>query len=45
MVAVVMLVILRVTIGWHFLYEGVWKIANPDKFSATALIVCWGATS
>jgi len=33
-----MLVILRVTIGWHFLYEGVWKIANADKFSATALM-------
>jgi uncharacterized membrane protein YphA (DoxX/SURF4 family) len=32
--AVVMLVILRVAIGWHFLYEGVWKIANADKFSA-----------
>lgn len=30
--AVVMLVIMRVTIGWHFLYEGVWKITNP--FSA-----------
>ncbi len=32
--AVVLLVLLRVTIGWHFLYEGVWKIANADKFSA-----------
>ncbi len=32
LLAVVMLVILRVTIGWHFLYEGVWKITNP--FSA-----------
>lgn len=29
-----MLVILRVTIGWHFLYEGVWKITNASKFSA-----------
>jgi len=38
MVAVVMLVILRVTIGWHFLYEGVWKIANADKFSAMQLM-------
>lgn len=38
MVAVVMLVLLRVTIGWHFLYEGVWKIANADKFSATTLM-------
>lgn len=34
MVAAVMLVILRVTIGWHFLYEGVWKIENADEFSA-----------
>jgi uncharacterized membrane protein YphA (DoxX/SURF4 family) len=34
MAAVVMLVALRVTIGWHFLYEGVWKITNADKFSA-----------
>jgi len=39
MVAVVMLVILRVTIGWHFLYEGVWKIVNQDKFSATDLML------
>jgi len=29
-----MLVALRLTIGWHFLYEGVWKIANSDEFSA-----------
>ncbi|ASV74261.1 hypothetical protein THTE_1659 [Thermogutta terrifontis] len=29
-----LLVLLRITIGWHFLYEGVWKIANRDKFSA-----------
>ena len=29
-----MLVILRVTIGWHFLYEGVWKIVHADLFSA-----------
>jgi len=26
--------LLRITIGWHFLYEGVWKIANRDTFSA-----------
>jgi thiosulfate dehydrogenase [quinone] large subunit len=24
------LVILRVTIGWHFLYEGITKLLNPD---------------
>lgn len=29
-----MLVALRVTIGWHFLYEGVWKITHADEFSA-----------
>ena len=29
-----LLVALRVTIGWHFLYEGVWKIENADEFSA-----------
>ena len=29
-----MLVLLRVSIGWHFLYEGVWKINHADKFSA-----------
>ncbi len=33
-----MLVALRVTIGWHFFYEGVWKIANADKFSATPFL-------
>lgn len=37
-VAVVMLVALRVTIGWHFFYEGVWKIAHADKFSATPFL-------
>lgn len=25
---------LRLTIGWHFLYEGVWKIDNSNQFSA-----------
>ncbi|MDO5113202.1 MAG: hypothetical protein Q4E67_02395 [Planctomycetia bacterium] len=28
------LVVLRLSIGWHFLYEGAWKIDNADKFSA-----------
>ncbi len=36
--AVVMLVVLRVTIGWHFLYEGVWKIRYADDFSATPFL-------
>ena len=34
MLSVVLLVALRLTIGSHFFYEGVWKIANSDKFSA-----------
>ncbi|MBN2022681.1 MAG: hypothetical protein JW809_07785 [Pirellulales bacterium] len=33
-----MLVALRLTIGWHFLYEGVWKIANYDEFSTTPFL-------
>ncbi len=31
--AVVLLVLLRMAIGWHFLYEGMWKYKNPS-FSA-----------
>lgn len=34
-VAVAMLVLLRITIGWHFLYEGEWKRNHPG-FSAEA---------
>lgn len=33
-----MLVALRLTIGWHFLYEGVWKIQNADEFSAAPFL-------
>ncbi len=29
-----MLVILRLSLGCHFLYEGVWKIQHADEFSA-----------
>jgi uncharacterized membrane protein YphA (DoxX/SURF4 family) len=36
MATVVLLIVLRVALGWHFLYEGVWKIKNPDKFAAEA---------
>ncbi|MBX9790293.1 MAG: DoxX family protein [Pirellulales bacterium] len=25
-----LLVILRIAIGWHFLYQGLWKLNNPD---------------
>ena len=34
---VVMLVILRLSLGCHFLYEGVWKITNPE-FSAEGFL-------
>lgn len=34
MLSVVLLVALRLAIGSHFFYEGVWKIANSDEFSA-----------
>ncbi len=39
LLAVVLLVALRLTIGWHFFYEGVWKIANADKFSASDFLI------
>ena len=29
-----MLVLLRITIGWHFLYQGLWKLDNPSFTSA-----------
>jgi uncharacterized membrane protein YphA (DoxX/SURF4 family) len=31
---VVALVALRLSLGWHFLYEGVWKIKNSEQFTA-----------
>jgi uncharacterized membrane protein YphA (DoxX/SURF4 family) len=31
---VVMLVVLRLSLGCHFLYEGVWKYSHPKEFSA-----------
>jgi len=34
MATVVMLVVLRLSLGCHFLYEGVWKIENRAKFTA-----------
>lgn len=34
MAAVIALVALRLCLGFHFFYEGVWKIKNSDKFSA-----------
>lgn len=34
MLAVVALVALRLALGFHFLYEGVWKIRHHDEFTA-----------
>lgn len=34
MASVVLLVALRLCLGCHFLYEGVWKIKHADEFSA-----------
>jgi len=33
-IAVVAVVLLRLTVGWHFFYEGVWKINPDNQFSA-----------
>ena len=33
-IAVVAVVLLRITVGWHFFYEGVWKINPDNQFSA-----------
>lgn len=35
--AVALLVVLRLAIGWHFLYEGMWKYNNPS-FSAEGFL-------
>jgi uncharacterized membrane protein YphA (DoxX/SURF4 family) len=34
---VVALVLLRVTVGWHFLYSGIWKLQTPN-FSAAGFL-------
>ncbi len=40
-----MLVILRVVIGWHFLYEGITKLLNPNWSSAGYLLDSGGPFS
>jgi len=37
-VQIIMLVILRVSIGWHFLYEGLVKLLNPNWTSIGFLV-------
>ena len=39
MVTVVLLVALRLGLGCHFLYEGVWKIKHQDEFTAEAVFL------
>jgi uncharacterized membrane protein YphA (DoxX/SURF4 family) len=34
LLTVILLVVLRLSLGCHFLYEGVWKIEHSDEFSA-----------
>jgi len=38
LLAVVILVMLRIGIGWHFLHEGIWKFKQPD-FSARPFLL------
>lgn len=40
-----LLVTLRVLIGWHFLYEGIAKVVNPDWSSAAFLLDSQGFLS
>jgi uncharacterized membrane protein YphA (DoxX/SURF4 family) len=39
---VVTLVLLRIAIGWHYLYEGIWKLTNPDFSSEPFLLQAKG---
>ncbi len=41
----ILLVILRVVIGWHFLYEGIAKLVNPDWCSVGFLLDSGGVLS
>jgi uncharacterized membrane protein YphA (DoxX/SURF4 family) len=38
LLAVVALVVLRLALGCHFLYEGLWKITHRDEFSAAPFL-------
>ncbi|MCS7236719.1 MAG: hypothetical protein NZ899_00430 [Thermoguttaceae bacterium] len=42
LLAVITLVLLRISIGWHFLYEGVWKLARPEFTSEPFLLEAKG---
>ncbi len=37
LIGVIGLVLLRVTLGWHFLYSGIWKVQTPS-FSAAGFL-------
>lgn len=36
---ILFMVLLRVAIGWHFLYEGIWKVEHFNQFSSTPYLV------
>lgn len=42
LLAVITLVLLRVSIGWHFLYEGIWKLVTPGFTSEPFLLSAKG---
>ena len=44
-IRIVSLVLLRISIGWHFLYEGLIKIVNPEWSSAPYLLSSRGPFS
>ncbi len=42
LLAVVTIVLLRISIGWHFLYEGIWKLVRPEFTSEYFLLQAKG---
>ena len=30
--------LMRIAIGWHFLYEGLWKLMQPDGWSCVSYL-------
>jgi uncharacterized membrane protein YphA (DoxX/SURF4 family) len=40
--AVFFMVLLRIAIGWHFFYEGIWKLQQPDWRATSYLVMSIG---
>ena len=38
MVVIVLIVVMRLAIGWHFLFEGIWKMQPENDFSAKGFL-------